>query len=653
MRHPRPAPRSRASWAGACAAGLLALLAGCGAAPTPDPMIDDVFHDVWLRGAPSTGARGRVALTVPGPGPCTDRLLAAAAEVSPPVALTVMLDEAALAAAAADGPALRATLARVQADGHGLGLRVPALPADWRSDPASLRRGLSTSAEAVRATLRAHGIEPPPLRAWRPPSADPATLKAAAGGGRPVVLWSLRAPAGEGFAAALDPLLERLRDGDIVALPAGDAPGCAVAAALPRIAAALSAAELDAVPLDGLLGPQAARYDPPRVVRFRGPPASAACAALEGSPAVSSEDSPTDEADRWGLVHAAGPAGVVVLPLPGEAGSTAALLADRARVEALWARRADWAARPACLRTVPRARLRAPITAEAPPGVWVVGPAGIERRDGRAIGHPGGPAVLPDRADLARFEARQRLPWPTRGVVAGALEALGLDVPLLAELRGTVAAVVGAPLGPEHAGDEAALRRAVAGYVSVAELSLGEYLFLAESLPASGEALRRTARAADGFVRPGPLLVLGGAGRGPDPTRLGLDGVAAFAEPPMALLGRVVAAGHRLAPGDVVAAAPPPPRGAPLVFPTGEAESMGAALRTALGRSLLVAMVLPVYLRPGATRRLDGDLLGESRLRVAVPAGIAAPATEARPLTEQRAPPPAPAEKGDAPEAAR
>lgn len=615
---------------------LPAVLAlGCGAGPTPRPLIDDVFHDVYLRGAPSPGGRGRVALTVPGPGPCTDRLLAVAAEHG--LALTVMVDAAALDAA--EGPALKATLARIDTDGHGLGLAPRSLPADWQ-DPVAFRQGLAEITRAVRAHLTAHGIEAPPLRAWRPPSADRATLAAARAAERPIVLWSLRAPGGPDFAPALPALLDRLTDGDIVALPAGDRGACPAADGLPRVAAALKAAALDAVPLDALLAPHAARYGPPRVVRFRGPPPSAACRALAGAPPedpVPEQPLPPPDAARWGLVHAVGPGEVTALPVGGDEG-TAALLADRGRIDRLWAARAAWAARPACLRTIPIDRLLPPITptrGAAPIGWWSVGAEAIERREPRAIGAPGGPTLLPDRADLARFEARQKVPWAARGVVAGALEMLGLDVPLLTELRSTLALVIGARLTPDAADDDAAIRRAIAAYAPVAELSMGEYLFLAESLPAAANQLRRTARAADGFLRPGPMLVLAAPGRGPDPGRLGLDGGATFGERPVALVRRLLADGRALEPGDVVAAAPPPPRGAPLVFATGRAESMGAALRTALGRSLLVAMMLPIYLRPGATRGFDGDLFGRWRLRVAVPAGVAAPATEARPLGQR------------------
>lgn len=48
--------------------------------------------------------------------------------------------------------------------------------------------------------------------------------------------------------------------------------------------------------------------------------------------------------------------------------------------------------------------------------------------------------------------------------------------------------------------------------------------------------------------------------------------------------------------------------------------------------------MLPIYLRPGATRDYDGDLLGQSHVRLAVPAGVAAPAVGARALVEDDAP---------------
>ncbi len=621
--------------------GAVLLGVGCGSAPAPRALVDDVFHDVYLRGAPSVGERGRVALTVDGPGPCTDRLLANAAEHG--LLLTMMVDPGALEAAAErDRPALAATLARLDTDGHGLALAPRSLPADW-DDPAAMRQGLVDGARTVEAVLTANGISPPSLRAWRPPSADAATLRAARAAERPLVLWSLRAPPGEAFDAALPDLLDRLTDGDIVALPAGESGRCPAADALPRLAAALAAGALDAVRLDTVLAPHTRRHDPPRVVRFRGPAPTAACLALAGvtpdageEPEAAAADARPEVAARWGLVHADGAHGVVVQPLPHRAEALADLFTARADIDRQWAARDAWAARPACLRNLALDELLSPLIASRGAGTvdwWVVEPESgrLERRDARALGRPGGPTLLPDRADLARFEARQRVPWAARGVVAGALETLDLDVPLLTELRSTVALVVAEPLQPDDADDEAKLRRAVGGFVPVAELSMGEYLFLAESLPGSAAPLQRTARAADGFLRPGPILVLAAPGRGPHARRLGFDG-GAFSTSPIALMRAVLARGGRLAPGDVLALRTVDPRGAPLVFPTGEAESMAAALRTALSRSLLVAMMLPVYLRPGATRRFDGDLFGRWGLRVAVPAGVAAPATEVGPL---------------------
>lgn len=616
----------------ACLAAVLALLPGCGSAPVASGPAPVFLHHTFIRGAPSPGPRGRVALTFAAPTRCTDALLAALAAAggeAKALPATFFLDADRLDAAVARDPeAAAATLRRMVGDGHGLAV---ALADTGAGD--GLRARLTAQTRRIATRLADADLDPPPLLPWRGATGPWSWEMAEDAAERPRVLWSFRAPDELPVDRWLPALLGGVRDGDIVALPAADE-GCPAAGAIPALAAALAAAELDAVTVDALLARELDRYAPLAVVRYRGPGLAAGCAAPLGVEAAADPEAEAD-ADRWGLVHHEGEAASVVLPLPGRADTTAALIGDRAAVEALWATRARWPGLPACLRRVPRDRLIAPITERdgAPVAWWVVGDGAPVARSARAIGTATGPAVLPDRADLARFEVRQRVPYRLRGVVAGALERLGLDTPLLVELRTSAAVLVGAPLDPAQADDPVALRRAVAGYLPVAELSMGEYLFLAESVPGEAATFERTARAADGFLRPGPALTLAGPGRAPDPSRLRVDDRRPLPAPD-ALLARVLRAGHPLAPGDVVAAATTPPRGAPIVFPAGAGESLSATLAQGLARSLLLAMMVPVYLRPGAVRRLDGEALGVQWVRLAVPAGVDAPASEARPLVE-------------------
>lgn len=617
-------------------AAALALLPGCGSAPVAAGAAPVFLHHTFIRGAPAPGPQGRVALTFAAPTRCTDALLAALAaaggEGRAALPATFFLDADRLdAAVARDADAAAATLRRLVGDGHGLAVAL----ADSGADEA-LGARLTAQTRRIASRLADADLDAPPLLPWRGATGPWSWEMAEDAAERPRVLWSFRAPDGLPVERWLPALLGGARDGDIVALPA-EGEGCPTAGAIPAIAAAFAAAGLDAVTVDAMLARELDRYAPLTLVRYRGPGLAAGCAAPLGVAAADpeAEIEAEAEADRWGLVHREGEAASVVLPLPGRAGTTAALLGQRPAVEALWATRARWPGLPACLRRVPRDRITAPITArdEAPVAWWVVGDGAPVARSARAIGTPTGPALLPDRADLARFEARQRVPYRLRGIVAGALERLGLDTPLLVELRTSAAVVVGAPLDPAQADDPVALRRAVAGYLPVAELSMGEYLFLAESVPAEAAAFERTARAADGFLRPGPALTLAGPGRAPDPSRLRIDDRRPLPAPDQ-LLARVLRAGHPLAPGDVVAAAAPPPRGAPIVFPAGAGESLSATLAQGLARSLLLAMMVPVYLRPGAVRRLDGEALGVQWVRLAVPAGVDAPASEARPLVE-------------------
>lgn len=632
-------------------AGCMVAAVGCGPSPVaPEPGVAWLHH-TFIRGGPSPGPRGRVALTFEGPSRCTDALLAALAAPGAgldAVVATVFVDADRLdAAAGLDAEALAATLRRLVGDGHGLGV---ALAGGDAGEPLRVR--LAGQTARIAARLSEAGLEAPPLLPWRGATGPWTWEMVEDAAERPRVMWSFAAAEGVAVDRWLPALLGGVRDGDIVALPggggAGGADDCAVVGAIPAIVAALAAAGLDAVTVQALLARELDRYAPLRVVRYRGAGLPAACAApldlapgLDLDPTSAAEAAaeaadPEAAADRWGLVHREADETTTVLPLPGRAGTTAELLAARPSLDALWATRDRWPGLPACLRRIPRDALTAPITPRdaQPVDWWVVGEnTPPVARSARAIGTPTGPALLPDRADLARFEARQRLPWRLRGIVAGALERLGLDTPLLIELRTTAALLIGAPLDPAQADDPVALRRAIAGYLPVAELSLGEYLFLAESVPAQAEALERTARAADGFLRPGPILTLATPGRAPDPSRVALDGRRPLRSPDQ-LIARVLRAGHPLAPGDIVAAATPAPRGAPIVFAAGAGDSMAAALGTGLARSLLLAMMLPVYLRPGAVRRLDGDPLGVQWVRLAVPAGVDAPATEARPLVD-------------------
>lgn len=628
---------------------LVSALAGaCGSSPPPAPSSPlDVFHDLWLRGAPAVGeARPRVALTFDAPTRCTAPLLArlraphgdaAEGPAAAPLRATFFVSEADLAAAAEqDAAALTAALQRVVADGHALALRVDD---DVRQDAAALRRAVAARARAVQGLLAAHGVARAPApHLWRP-SLGRATLDTvgrAASVDRPAVLWSRHVADGapDAIAAAAT---RQLSDGDIVALPGGGV-DCAVVEAVPALADALAAAGLTTETVPALLAPQVTPREAVRVVRYRGPGLAASCRRALGL----SEDAAAVDADarRWGVVHRPLPdGGVEVVPLPGVAGATGELFGAQAQALAsVAARRADFEGLGGCLRVVPAARLDAPVTPGDETGRaawWVVGPEGVARRDARALEPPGNAVVLPTVHDLVRVEARQRLPWSLRGVVAGALGALGLEAPLLVEARSTVGVVVARPLTPAQIDDPVALRAAVGGFVQLGEVSLGEYLFLRDWSPRDTPRLEVAARAADGFVRAGPWLALpAGPGAGPDPARLGPDGRVAFAEPPAALLARVLRAGGRLAPGDVVAVEAQPVRGAPAAAAPADAPSRRSAMRQALARSITRGLVAPHYLRPGGVVEVDGDVLGRQTLRIAVPPGVAVPTFDAAPLVE-------------------
>ncbi len=610
---------------------LCVLAVGCGAAPVEVSTPLDVFHDVYLRGGPGDG---RVALTFEAVTPCTADLLArlrAPGEGVEPLVATFFVDRASLLAAAEiDSETLRATLRRIVAEGHALALTVPRLPQRWRLDAEVFRNGLATDAREVARLLEAHGVERAELsRLWRPPAAalDLLHLGRVAQVDRPAVLWSLRVEA-EPAEQMVARVAARVGDGDILALP-GAGEGCPAVEAVPRLADALRASGLRAVTVPALLGRALARHEPLRVLRYHG----------EGLPAQCHEPlglEPVGDAGlkvaRWGLVDYEAPDGTAwVLPLPGQAGETSAFIgAGLAAARRLWGERGSWRARPACLRAIPAHRIAPPITAEAGPRRarwWVVGPGGVEERDPRALTASTLPVVLPTRADLVRLEAVQRLPWRLRGLVAGALGRLGLQVPLLVEARATTGLVVGHALDVSAVdGPRSALRGAIAGYVQILEVSLAEYLYLAEWSPRDRKALRRAARGADGFVRAGPFWTLPAmAGGAPDPMRMGPNGRVHFDVPPEALLVRALQAGARLRPGDVVAAAPRPVQGAPAPRKLPEVSSFRAAVRAGLSSSIVRGLTREAYLRPGGVLHFDGDLLGRQTLRVAVPPGIDVP----------------------------
>lgn len=609
---------------------LASLLFGCGGAPPPRPARLDVLGDVYLRGA---GAVRQIALTFDGLDACTPALLdalAGPAEAPRRVPATFFVDPAEWAALAEDeDDARRAALGRIGKDGHAIALGPRAVPAAWLGSPEALRQGLVAMAGTLEGRARAAGLEP--LRAWRPRGTiDLRALGRAADAERPVVLWSLHADLlpGEG-AARIAALADRLSPGAIVALPGGGT-GCPAVEALPALVAALDARQLVPVTVDELLGPALARHVPPRLVRFRGPGLPAQC-EIAGLPATPGDDG---AAIRWGLVLATEGADLRVLPLPGADRSTAEIVTEGS-VRTAWADRAGWRGRPGCLRRVSRGQLLSPISATVGGrriAWWHRTDAGLERRDPRVVEPTGSPVLLPTRADLVRIEARQRVPWGLRGVVGDALERLGLEAPLLLEAGAGTAIVLGRAIEP--AATSAEIRSAVGAVVQVVELTLGEYLFLAERDPRANVALQTAARAADGFLRAGPWLVLPTAGI-PDLGRIGPDGRAPLADV-VELVRSVLRAGERLRPGDVIVAGVPPVQGPPSTAAPPGIFSRRARLRHALARSILEGSSRPAYLRPGAVMFVDGDLLGRQTVRVAVPAGIAVPSRSIRPLVEQQ-----------------
>lgn len=608
---------------------LLALLVGCGAAPSAPPLRLDVLHHVYLRGAQSQGRP--IALTIDGLGPCTGKILDALAgttEEPRRYPATFFVDPEEWSDLHADEKT-RPVLKRLAQSGHAVALGPRQVPASWQASPEEMRKGLSAMASTLDGWTRAVGLTP--LRAWRPRNVvDLKVIGRTADATRPVVLWSLHAERTDDGASIAERLAPRLAPNAIVALPGGGR-GCPTATALDALAPALTASTLTPVTLDALLAPQLARHTPARLVRYRGLGRPDRCAL----PGLATMD-PDEKRTRWGLVLSQDGDAMRVLPV-GADRSTAAVLNDPAIRQA--ARdRAGWAARPGCLRRIGAGQLESPVTAQTDRrriNWWSRTARGLERRDPRFVEPPSRAVMLPTRADLVRIEARQRLPWGLRGVVADALDRLGLEAPLLLE-AGAGAAVVFARPVPLDA-DAQTIRAAIGGVVQIVEVTLGEYLFLAQRDARAVPVLQTAARASDGFVRAGPYLVLPQDGL-PDLRHVGPDGRAPL-DDAVALARAVLRAGQALQPGDVIAAGVPPVQGPPAAAAPPGLFSRRARLRHALARSILEGLRQPTYLRPGAVIEVDGDVLGRQVVRVAVPAGIAVPSRSVRPLVEQRAAP--------------
>ncbi|MEZ4467428.1 MAG: hypothetical protein R3F43_24035 [bacterium] len=255
------------------------------------------------------------------------------------------------------------------------------------------------------------------------------------------------------------------------------------------------------------------------------------------------------------------------------------------------------------------------------------GRAGHQPARRARAGPPGSPTGLPATADLVRIEARQRLGWVLRGLVASALERLGLETPLLVEARSS-AVVLARPLAPGR------------GRPRWRPPSAASCRWSSSPWPstcARPRAAPWTCRRCSGWrpgrgrlPAPGAFLVLRRDGL-PDGRTLGPDG-AGFAEPPAALVARVLATGATLAPGDVVAAAGAPLLGAPEADAPPDRLSRRARLRHGLARSILSGAGRSGYLRAGAMVRVDGDLLGRQLVRVVSPAGVAVPSGDAIPI---------------------
>ena len=614
---------------------ILLPLMGCGGNPAPPPARLDVLQHVYLRGA--TPQTPTVALTIDGLGRCTPAILdALAGPATQPrrFVATFFIDPEEWSTLHAD-EARRPVLTRLVKEGHAVALGPKTVPAAWQKNPMTMRQGLSAMSATLRGWTGSEGLTP--LRAWRPrDTVDFRVLGRAANAEQPVVLWSLHAdhaahgPAGQTHEALIARLADRITSQDIVALPGTERVDadqqCPTARALDAFADPIRTKGLTPVTIDALLGARYARHMPPRLVRYRGAGRPVQC-PLDGLPSVK----PEARVLRWGLVIERAGDALRVLPV-GSDRSTAATVQDPAIRDA-WRARASWQGKPGCLRRVSLTQLETPITPEGPYGRvrwWSRTADGVEQRDPRFVESTGQAVVLPTRADLVRIEARQRLPWGLRGVVAGALERLGLNSPLLLEARAG-AGIVFARRVPVGA-DAATILAALGGVVQIVELTAGEYLFLAQRSSRSADRLRTAARAADGFLRAGPFLVLPSEGV-PDLTRIGPNGHAALTGV-VELAQAILRSGQALRPGDVISDGMPAIVGPPAAASPPGVFSRRARLRHALARSILEGLSKPAYLRPGAVVNVDGDLLGQQTVRVAVAPGVSVPSPFIKPLVQ-------------------
>jgi len=602
-------------------AALTALvMAACGAA-TPSSAVNedsvtrartarrDVLRDVFLRGAPaSAGSPPRIALTVEGLDACTGALLARGGSPAPgeaPLKLTLFLSASDVNAAAADAPALvTQTIAAMGAAGHEVALRLDRAPLEGEADARAFRALLVQESEALQAALIAHGWpDAPAPRAWRGPP-ERGLFDRSGFTDRPLVLWSVHPedPQETTPDAYLASLGSAVRDADIVRW-ASSAGHCGLLEVAGTTARALAAAGVASATLTEVLGPFAQRRAGVRLLRYL-------------------VESPRGLEPRWGRVLDTPDAETaLVSPLAVE-GS----LAERLAATSPWGESARTLGRE----RVPRSRWLAPLAADR--AVWVVGDGRPSRRDARALGSVYAPLVLPTIADLVRLEARQRLPWRLRGVVARALEMLELQTPLLVDHRASVGVVVGTHLSPDDlVRAPARLEGAVAGFVQWSEASLSEYAVMAHERPDDRDALMRAAYAFDGALRAGPFLLVAGEGRGGQTIDAGLlpgRGAPSFSRPATALLADVLRAGASLAPGDVVVQSPTSLVRAwvPPAPDEGPPAAGRIALRSAVTRALLTGAEEGRWLRPGVPIDTAADALGGMAFRLVLPAGVAVPA---------------------------
>ena len=647
--HARPVISSLLGGGGALALGVVALLSACGASPdgtgkrlwtrkteVKNPAAAepwqrlDTLHDVYIRGGlASSGARPRLALTVEGTDDCTDELLAKARapfDGGKALPLTLFIDPAALSVRAAANPASTTEMVgRLSSEAHAVGLQVMRDLSGHRAHPAALRSALSILSEQLAVDLRELGWSDarPPLF-WRGETKDPDLLSMSGATDRPLILQSLTLDVSVPETAALR-LRDEARDGDIVTLHAPDG-HCGIGTALPALARALESRGLDAVTVPTLLDRELDAYEVARVVRFDGPALSEVCRAALKLPAEPSGPGRV----HFGLVDRILNDGATrVLPLPGPGDSSGRFQAlGREVAERLWSLRAEWRALPACAVAVPPASILSPVTPDV--RVYVVGDAGVFRRDARALGAPDHPVVFPTRAELARIESRQRLPWRLRGLVEQTLEQLTLELPLLVEARATTALVLRTRLEPSDADGSADARArlsdAVGGYVQLVEFSMGEYLFLSQFVPQESASLSAAARGGDGSLRAGPVLVLPGRD-GSKPTFAHLASAVSphLGLRPEELIARVLLSGKSLSPGDLVAVEPAAPSSFPEVSIGADTSSGRVALRRRLSLALRKSARSGAWLRPGDHFVSSADALGTLSLRVVAPAGVYVP----------------------------